>query len=190
MAYEKKADLNADKAYALGGKDAKGKPNPTKVEGYYLGYKMIETTFGPARLHIFQTESGNVGIYGKSNLNRQLTDDLRGQMVLAEFTGMGTAQRGKKPPYNYAVYHDKENSIDVAGIDPGAALEEDQDDVGTDNTSPAYDDGAEDNDPETDAKAPDEVPPTRAAAPRTPAAAPDAARQRRVQELLGSRKTS
>ena len=174
MAYETKADLSTDKTIKLGGVDEKGRPNPTSIEGYFLGTKETESDFGPGKLHIFQTADGNVGVWGKSRMNGLLTSNHIGQMCLLTFTGMGKPSKGRKPPYLYKLQFDKDNTIDVSGIDVNAAVVEDDVDY-----------GSYDNEEETPA---DEVPPTRAVAPKRAAATPSASSQARTQALLNGRR--
>ena len=82
MAFKERPDLTSETVHALGGTNNKtGKPNPTKVEGYYVGVRECETDFGPAKIHFFDTADGRIGIWGKTTLNRQLTADLLGFCV-------------------------------------------------------------------------------------------------------------
>lgn len=115
MAYKEKTSLNAETTAHIGGTNkTTGKPNPTKIEGYFLGTKETVSDYGPGKLHVFQTASGNVAVWGKSNSNRLLTKDLIGQMVELTFTGMGKPAKGRQPAYEYKVRHDEDNLIDVA----------------------------------------------------------------------------
>jgi hypothetical protein len=181
MAYKEKFAGDTDVTIRLGGKDNKGKANPTQVEGYFLGSKDCSTDFGPAKLHIFQTPEGNVGVWGKTFMNRLLTDDLKGQMVKVVFDGMGVAQKGRQAPYKFKVYSDADNTVDVGEFDPNAS-EESEPDGGSDaDLCPTAD--VEEEEPV------DEIPPPRPVAPKVAAKTPDAARQAKVQALLaGSRK--
>lgn len=179
MAYKDKLDLQTDKTIALGGKNKEGKPNPTQIEGYYLGAKSVDGDFGPAKLHIFQTEAGNVGVWGKSRLNTLLTGELKGQMVEATFTGLGVAQKGKKPPYLYKVRYDEDNRIDIAGLDVEVAAEE-----------PQYEESYEDVDPETDEAPLDEIKPARPVAARSATAPVNKVGHKTLQDVLNARKSS
>lgn len=172
MAYKKVLNLDVDKTFALGGTNAKGDANPSSVEGYYLGSRKCTTDYGDAELHIFQTGDDRVGVWGKTNLNKQLAAVTVGAMVLAEFTGMGKPQKGRRPPYLYSVQYDPDNTIDVGAIAATSSYDDE-------------DDGCEDADPETDVAPQDEVPPQRAQAPRQ-AARPNAQTTR---DLLSSRKS-
>lgn len=174
MAFKKVVTLSTDKAIQLGGKDA-----PTSVLGYYLGAKNVESDFGPGKLHVFQTAEGNIGVWGKSNLNAQLSEGLIGQMCQVQFSGMGKAQKGRKPPYLFTVEHDEDDTIDVSSVTASSASEE-----------PDYGDNADGEVGEEETYA-DEVPVKRASPPKTPASAPDAARTARVSALLnGTRRTN
>lgn len=191
MSYITKIDPSTEKTVQLGGKNSEGRPNPTSIEGYYLGAKNVETTYGPGKLHVFQTKDGNVGVWGKSNSNRLLTSDLVGQMVLLTFTGMSKPPKGKRPAYLFKVQHDPSNVIDTAGLDlnsPGEGSVDDDAFVGADIQDTATTDDESFDTVEEDQPM-DEVPPARnvtRAAPR--AAVPDAARQAQVQRLLSGRK--
>lgn len=169
MAYKTKFNGTADSAIQLGDKN-----NPVKasIEGYYLGTKNTpDTGYGPGKLHIFQTQEGNVGVWGKTNSNRLLTQDHVGQMVTLTFTGMGPKTKGKNPAYQYELQYDDENTIDTSSIDVNAA--------------PAIED-EEDQDLDSDETPVDVAPPVRATPPVKAASTPDAARQAKVQALLNS----
>lgn len=122
MALKQKIDLRTDKTIQVGGLDKKtGKPNAKSIEGYYLGHKDTKSDYGPGKLHHFQTEDGVVAVWGKTNSNRLLTSELKGQMVRLTFTGMGKPSKGKAPAYEFKVEHDEENTIDASGVDLNAA---------------------------------------------------------------------
>lgn len=136
--YEKKLDAKCDTAIQLGGEG-----NPTQVEGYYLVTKITpDTGYGPGKLHIFQTADGKIGVWGKTNSNRLLTDDLRGMMVRLTFTGMGAKVKGRRPAYEYELEFDRSNRIDVSSISTNTVVEESDDDSGDDSSyappTPAY----------------------------------------------------
>lgn len=187
MAYKTKVELTANTTITLGGvNEATGKANPTSIEGFYLGSRVTpDKGYGPGLLHFFQTPTGNVGVWGKTRLNNLLTSDVKGQMCLVTFMGMGTKVKGKRPPYTYKLQHDEDNVIDVTGLD----LSEVQEEVAGDESDQ---DAIYDDDRPVDTEPPtDEVQAPRAIAPPRPAAAPDAARQAKVQALLNkSRKAS
>lgn len=112
MAYQTKFDGNFDKVFALG---VDG--NPSTIEGYFLGSKVISTDYGKNKIHGFQTPTGTVGIFGKARLNHLLTEDLRGQKCLVEFTGMiEPKKKGQMPAYGFKVLHDPDDIIDVSPI--------------------------------------------------------------------------
>ena len=182
MAFETLADLDCDTSYALGGVDKKtGKANPTKVEGYYVGSRQVaspKSKTGFAALHVFQTAKGNVGIWGKTNLDTKMKSVTPGVMTRVTFTGMVPTKNN--PMYAYKVELDKSNTIDVS-----APADDEKYDAGS-TDSAGYNETAyeDESDIDQDEPALDEVPPARAAAPRQAAAAPDAARQAKVQALL------
>lgn len=116
MAYKIVADLNTDTTVSLGGKDKNGKTNPTTLEGYYLGFKTVKSEMsqsGTAKLHVFQTDKGNVGVWGKSKLDSSLASVSPGTMILVNFTGIGKPSKGRKGAYLYQVQYDPDNTIEV-----------------------------------------------------------------------------
>lgn len=119
MAYEQISDLNADVTVSLGGMNKKtGKVNPTKIEGYYLGKKEVEDKkkkSGVSYIYILQTAKGNVGVWGKTDLDRKMSQASVGLMTLMDQNGMQDTPNG--PMYKYKVAQDKQNSISVASQD-------------------------------------------------------------------------
>lgn len=115
MAYEKVVDLGTDNVTALGGTDNKtGKPNPSKMEGYYLGSREVATSTGQSRIHVFQTPKGNQGLWGTKKLNDNLTPKVVGHMVLVEYKGK-VKINGGKTQHTYNIFHDRDNKIEVVG---------------------------------------------------------------------------
>lgn len=116
MAYKTVADLNTDTAISIGGKDKNGKANPTELEGYYLGAKTVKSEMsqtGVSKLHVFQTDKGNVGVWGKSKLDSSLASVTPGTMTMVTFTGLGKPSKGRKGAYLYQVQYDPDNTIEV-----------------------------------------------------------------------------
>ena len=183
MAYKKVVDANAETAIALGGKDKNGKNNPTSIEGHYLGFKEVESDYGKSKLHIFSTEKGNTGVWGKTNLDRLLTPARVGQMCLVSFTGMGKAQKGRRPPYNFEVQYDDDNTIETGNINLETQGQEPEYSSVTDEED--VDMASDDSDPEYDEKPVDEVVPQRASRPAL--TRPSAAAVAKTQGLLGGR---
>ena len=183
MAFKELTDFNAETTIALGGVDkASRKPNPTSVEGYYLATKTVQGKKGPCKLHIFQTPDGNIGVWGKTDMNRKLeqvrpgTDTDKAFCLRVSFKQMVDTPRGEM--YQYKVEKDSDNWIEIDAAAPAPE-------------SPAEEQYQSD-DPETDLDADEEsyetpVPAPKAARPGLPAAAPDAERQARVKALLASR---
>lgn len=178
MAYKTVSDLDADKTIALGGRDKNNKPNPTQIEGYYLGSKQCKSEMsqsGFCKLHVFQTPTGNVGVWGKTKLDSALAQVDAGTMVMATFTGVGKPSKGRKGAYLYRVEFDPENTITpptTTGPDLSASDYEDEE-------SPAFneDEGLDDH------EAPE---PTYS--PRAQASGPSAAdRAAKVQALLAKK---
>lgn len=175
MGYKTKFDGNTDKTIQVGGVNSKtNQANPATIEGYFLGSKDTQSDYGPGKLHIFQTSEGTIGVWGKTRMDKLLTSELVGQMVLVTFTGMiAPSKKGRRPSYGYKVQHDPENTIDTSTINlsPSASDEEDS--------------FEEEESFETEAEEAYEEPaPARAVAPKVAAVAPDASRQAKVQALL------
>jgi len=179
MAFKEVNSLDTDNTISLGGSSKKtGKANPTSVEGYYLGSKDIKSDFsktGLAKMHVLQTRDGNVGVYGKTDLDRKIVNAPVGSMVRLSFTGTQPI-KGKADMYKFKVEVDAENTIevDLPSNDSAPTISDEE---------PAYADDIEDAEDEVQ-----EAPPTRAAAPRSPAKAPDPARASAVQALLNRKR--
>ena len=185
MGYQKKSDLSTDTTVQLGGTNKKtGKPNPKSIEGYYLGAKTTQSDFGEGKLHIFQTASGNVGVWGKSHSNRLLASEHIGQMVKLSFTGMGKAQKGRAAPYVYELLFDAENTIEVAS-DSIETFGEVEAEVTTEEVG-SYDE-SEDSEVDSEEEVLDVAPPARPTMPKRAATAPSPEARAKVQALLNSR---
>lgn len=173
MGFKSLADLDADVCYALGGSDRKtGKANPTQVEGYYIGSRQVpspKSKTGFAALHIFQTPEGNVGIWGKTNLDSKLGRVTPGTMARVTFLGMKETKNN--PMYVYGVEVDSDNTIPV-GEPPTSSGADGSDD------EPLSDD--EDLSPMDEVP---QAPPPRAAAPQI-ARTPSPEAQAKVQALM------
>jgi hypothetical protein len=156
MAFKAVVSLDADRTIAIGGKDSKTKkPNPTTAEGYYLGKRQVEGSKGLADLHFLQTPKGNLGIWGKTNMNQKLSAVPLGTMVRISFTNMQPTKNG--PMYVYKVEVDADNVLDMSGFEDGTSSEETstedtnyQDEGSVDET--ADDTAPEDNEAEEEAQ--------------------------------------
>lgn len=182
MAFETLADLDCSTTTALGGKNKEGKANPTTITGYFIGTRAVvskKSKTGEAALHVIQTPKGNVGVWGKTNLDSKMKGVTPGHAVRITFTGM--VETKNNPMYKYKVEVDKDNFIEVATADAAEASEEVE--SYSSEASTGYDD-VEETELDAEEEALDEVPAPRAAAPKKPLATPDATRQAKVQELL------
>jgi hypothetical protein len=193
MGFQDIADLDCQVTTAIGGVDKKsGKKNPTTIEGYFIGTRQVpspKSKTGFAALHVLQTPKGNVGVWGKTNLDQKMTAVKAGQMIRITFTGM--VETKNNPMYKYRVQVDPSQTIEVnTGDDSGAGAEDSGEAAGGDesdagfNTEEGYEPEAE-----LDAEeAPlDEAPVQRPVAPARRAAAPDPQRAAKVQALLKGR---
>lgn len=191
MGFKQVADLDCDNTTAIGGTDKKtGKKNPVSIEGYFIGTRQVtspKAKNGLSALHTLQTQKGNVGVWGKTNLDQKMKAVLPGQMIRITFVGMVATKNN--PMYKYNVEVDADNSIEVS---PESDKPQHGDEDVTDEEDATFaDEAEEDSDPDAEDRLPDELPPQRAQAPRQAAAAPSAARQQAVQNLLrGARKAA
>lgn len=190
MGFKEVADLDCETTTAIGGKNKEtGKPNPKSIEGYFIGTKQVESKkskTGTANLHVLQTPKGNVGVWGKTNLDQKMLTVAPGSAVRISFIGM--VETRNNPMYKYKVEVDTENSIEVTGSN---FTTKDGEEEGTQSFGAAeteeetYEDEEAETDVEEDETPADELPPARPTVRRT-ATAPSAARQARVQALLNN----
>lgn len=176
MSFKEVVDLDCESTISLGGRDKKtGKANPTQLEGYFVGSKKTKSTrakSGFSNLHIFQTENGNIGLWGKTDLDRKMLSVTPGSMTRVTQSGSVPTPNGDM--YKYKVEVDASNKIDVGSLESSESAS------GSDEES--YDEESGEDDTISD-----EVSPSRASAPKRPIAAPDASRQAAVQALLKGR---
>lgn len=168
--FKEVATLDADKVTALGGKDKKsGKVNPKNAEGYYLGSRKVEnkkSKSGYVYIHYLQTDKGNLGIWGKTDLDRKITSVTPGTMVRITQTGMQPTPNGDM--YKFKVEVDVENTIDV--------------DLSTENTVSNEEDAEQEETEEYE-----EEPEEQEVEEQLPARAASAAKQSEVNAILKRR---
>lgn len=177
MGYSEVADLSCEKSVALGGSH-KGKANPTKLEGYYIGtknVKSLKSKTGLAALHIFKTATGNVGVWGKTDLDQKMLSVSPGVMTRISFVGM--VETKNNPMYKYKVEVDQANLIDIA-----SAIEE-----SGDSEESSYSNGEESYEEAEEPEAYDEPAPARARPPVRAASVPSAEAQAKTRALLAGR---
>jgi hypothetical protein len=118
MGFEEVNSLDVDKTVKIGGVDKKtGKKNPSSIEGYYLGAREIADKYSSdkmGKLHAFQTAEGNVGVFGKTDLNRKLAVVIPGTMVRVTAAGSVPTNKGNDM-LKFKVEVDKTNMIEVSG---------------------------------------------------------------------------
>lgn len=188
--WEDVPSLETDVTVSLGGMNKKtGKPNPTKIEGYYLGTKEIvskKSKTGFDYLHVFQTAKGNVGVWGKTHLNRQMKDVAVGVMTQATFVKMKPTPNGDM--YEYKVRLDRSNTISVAApSNSSIEASEPEADAGSYETYAEEDTGAEDESLFAEEAVEDEMPAPMPKKPTKPAATPSAERVARMQAFINKR---
>lgn len=187
MAYKEVISLDAEVTVSLGGINRKtGKKNPTQVEGYYLGSRTVEdrkNKNGLSYIYYFLTANGNVGVWGKTDLNKKMTSASTGAMTRVTCTGQRETPNG--PMYVYKLEVDKDNTMDVSEL--GAA---------SSTAADAYNDGGDEDaayvasdDGDTGLTADEEDENQEAALLAAEAAAKAAAeRKAKVQALLSKKK--
>lgn len=145
--FKEVASLDADVTIAIGKKDKKtGKAYPKTAEGYYLGKRTVEGKKGESVLHFLQTEDGNLGVWGTTDLNRKLSQVKDGVMVRITSTGTKPTKNGDM--YTYKVEVDASNTIEVDLSESSADEEgagEDDGTYGTDNEDDGNEEKEEDN---------------------------------------------
>jgi hypothetical protein len=181
MSFKERNNVDAEVTTALGGTDRRtGKKNPSQVEGYYLGFKetaSAKSKTGTSKLHILQTPKGNLGVWGKTDLDRKLTGVKAGTMVRLTHTGMQATKNGEM--YKYKVEVDEDNTIEVDASENQPI----------DSAHSGYEEPESFSETDEDEPALDEVPYTPAARPAKAAATPSAANQAKVQALLAGNRS-
>lgn len=156
MAFTEVQSLDADTTVSIGGRNKKtNKPNPTNAEGYFLGTRMVKSPkakSGEAAIHFLQTPKGNLGVWGKTDMDRKLKTVTPGTMIRISFDKMVGTPNGDM--YKFKVEVDASNTIDVADLTQGSVYANDGEDAETNSEYTAsandYSDEASD-DEETDA---------------------------------------
>lgn len=148
MSFKEITSLDADNTVSLGGRNKKtGKANPTSAEGYFLGTRQVnspKSKTGTAAIHFLQTPKGNLGIWGKTDMDRKLSNVTPGAMIRISFDKMVPTPNGEM--YKFKVEVDASNTIEIdlqsnATADTGAGYGDDGTDAtGSDNDE---DDAAE-----------------------------------------------
>lgn len=118
MGFKEVMDLDAERIISLGGFDKKTrKANQDQIEGYFLGSKKIASTknkSGVAYIHIFKTAEGQLGVWGKTDMDRKLLNQPIGNMVRLTCIGQVPTKNGDM--YKYKLEVDSDNIIDTSTI--------------------------------------------------------------------------
>lgn len=180
MGYELLADVQT---VVLGGTDKNGKRNPTQLEGFFLRTESRPNRFNPGKpqnFYVFQTETGEVGVYGKAGLDREMKKAKIGAMTKVVNTGKKLDTGKGQPMTIFEVYQDKTNAIKVEEIISTAQTVSSQDlsEDGAAWADEATEDSFDDEEPMDVAPAP------RAVAPQRTATPPSAAQQAKLQAVL------
>lgn len=127
MAFKTIVDLSTDTVISLGGTNRKtGKKNPVSIEGYYLGCRQRadkKNKRGFSYIYTFQTVKGNVGVWGKTDMDRKLASVIPGCMMRVSFSKMVPTPNGEM--YKYDVEFDADNTIEVTGSSNGTEFASD-----------------------------------------------------------------
>lgn len=115
MALQKKLDLSTDQVFALG----QGEGKIMEIKGYYLGRRTVAVNGNDSAIHVFQTTKGNVGVWGTSKLNGNLTNDDLGVYQEIFYKGKVKLQGGKTQ-HTYDFNSDPEDTISVPKLTTGA----------------------------------------------------------------------
>lgn len=143
MAFKEVVSLEAETTIAIGGVDKKTKKtNPTGAEGYYLGKRVVKgNKYGDSTIHFLQTAKGNLGVWGKTNLNNKLGSVEPGTMIRITYAGLKSTNNGDM--HSYKVELDETNTIDVSGLSGKATEAFDSNEAESDyndSDAPSYDD--------------------------------------------------
>lgn len=174
MGFKQVLDLEASKCISLGGVDKNtGQKNSTSAEGYFIGTRQTDSKYGPGKLHILNTPEGNLGVWGKTDMDRKLSGVAAGTMIRITYTGEVPSNKGN-PMKKFKVEVDNDNCLDVSGLNtnPAVSADEEEEERGLD---------------EAEFDQPDETVPTYNAPPSRPTPAPSPDRQKRVQDLVAGR---
>lgn len=167
MGFKEVSSLDADVTISIGGFNKKtNKKNPTTAEGYYLGSREVKSPkskTGLAWIHFLQTPDGNLGVWGKTDMDRKISTVTPGTMVRITFDKMVSVP-GKNDMYKFKIEVDESERIEV-DLAPTTT-------TGTESEETTEDEATETEDTEEDAA--------------VAAAAAQAARDRqaKVQKLL------
>lgn len=115
MAFKKLTSLETDITIALGGVSKEGKKNPSQIEGYYLGSRTTKSDRsknGVSNIYVLQTAEGNVGVWGKTHLDKQMPNVTPGAMIRITQSGKQRTKNGDM--YLFEVEQDLENVIEVS----------------------------------------------------------------------------
>lgn len=158
MAFKQVTDLSTDVTISLGGTNRKtNKKNPTSIEGYYLGKREVadkKKKSGFSYIYTFQTDKGNIGVWGKTDLDRKMSAVKPGTMTRASFDKMVPTPNGDM--YKFIVAVDEDNTTEVlseavqsdtGGYDKRYASSDEEPAIS------AYEDESEDDDSDDDIEA-------------------------------------
>lgn len=192
MARKKVIDLNADKTIKFGNPQRQpgALPKGSTFEGYYIGAKQVTTSMGPSTLHVFQTDKGNVGIWGSAQLNAKLSS-LHGMKTFIKFVNEVKVPKGTMK--NFEVEYDDEDTIDVGGsqVNFRQGGDEPEETSMEASSEESYEDEEAIEEEAEEAPEPAPAPkkaPTASVTQKPRAAAPSAEQQARVQALLNRKK--
>lgn len=197
MAYETLQDFDCQKTTAVGGirvdqKTGKRYKNPTSIEGYFVGTKGgIENKKNPEKptnLHIFETDAGNVGVWGKTDLDQKMARAKIGLKTLVQFDKM--VPTNKNPMFKYIVKQDPKDvnpALQAAAPESAEPETDGSYESGGSNEAAGEEEAYEEEGAIDEEEEALDEPAAAAAKPPKAAQAPSPDRQARLQGLLGKK---
>lgn len=113
MARKKVVDLDAENAVGFGKEEGQIPPGHT-LEGHYIGGRKVKTKFGMATLHVLQTESGNLGVWGSAQLDAKLGTVPPGSMVFITYVKKIKVTNGTMKVFE--VEYDDEDRVEASAV--------------------------------------------------------------------------
>lgn len=132
MGFKEVQDLNPDTVITIGGTNKKtGAKNPSTIEGYFLGTREVEDRkkkSGKSYIYVLQTSKGNVGVWGKTDLDNKMKNVAAGTMIRVSANGTRNTPNGDM--YLFKVEVDADNTIEVSAPQAASASDVSEDEAG------------------------------------------------------------
>lgn len=189
MGFRTILDLDVDKTLKF---TAKGQV----FEGYYIGFKEVQSRFGVTKLHAFKTDEGAEGLWGTAKLDFKLSQVTPGEAVRITYGGKVSLNNGQTQ-HKFDVQANNDDTIDVSAtvINTSQSEEPTENEAGAGAALEAEPDGideqlAAEEDDATEGKDEDEeLPPVKAksAPPKAPIKVPTKQAADKVGSMLSKR---